>query len=349
MFRFFSASLLCAVSLLTAAPSFAQVVNISGYTIVAHSQDRISDKHLLLVGGVELRREADETELYADQVEFFEDEDRALATGNVVLIQGNNRIAAERAEFNTKSGLGTFFNASGIATLQPNRQRAAPVGGISVPQATGTQGTDIYFFGDVVEKLAAKKYKITNGGFSACVQPTPRWDLSADTIVLNIDHYTLLRQALLRVKNVPMLYLPAIYYPTKEDGRATGFLIPTYANSAARGHTIHNAFFWAIDRSQDATFLHDWSSQTGQGAGAEYRINRGAGGDGAITFYGLNQGETSVVGTDGTTVTQPGARSYNVDGFANRTLPSSSVTGNDTTCSGAVSSCMTVSEVRSVT
>ena len=45
-------------------------------------------------------------------------------------------------------------------------------------------------------------------------------------MVLNIDHYTLLRQAIFKVKGVPMLYLPIIYYPTKEDGRATGILIP---------------------------------------------------------------------------------------------------------------------------
>ncbi len=62
-----------------------------------------------------------------------------------------------------------------------------------------------------------------------------------------------------------MLYLPFFYYPTKEDDRATGFLIPTYGASTIRGQTIHNAFFWAINRSQDATVLHDWYSKTGHG------------------------------------------------------------------------------------
>ena len=77
-------------------------------------------------------------------------------------------------------------------------------------------------------------------------------------IVLNIDHYTVLRNAIFSVKGVPMLYLPFLYYPTKKDDRATGFLIPTYGSSTLRGQSIHNAFFWAIDRSQDATFMHDW-------------------------------------------------------------------------------------------
>ena len=57
-----------------------------------------------------------------------------------------------------------------------------------------------------------------------------------------------------------------------EEDRATGFLIPTYGTSTVRGQTISNAFFWAINRSQDATFAHDWFSKTGQGYGAEYRF-----------------------------------------------------------------------------
>jgi len=60
---------------------------------------------------------------------------------------------------------------------------------------TGSQETMVYFFGETVEKIGPKKYKITKGGFSACVQPTPRWDMSATTIILSLDHYTLLKNA----------------------------------------------------------------------------------------------------------------------------------------------------------
>jgi LPS-assembly protein len=320
MSRIFPGLLVCAFLLLPGAKSFAQVLNISGYTIVARSQDRLTDKHLLLVGDVELKREG--TELYAEQVEFFEEEDRALATGNVVLIQGNNRIAADRAEFNTKTGLGTFYHASGIASLQSNRRSPSPLAGPAVPQMIGaSQDTDIYFFGDIVEKQGAKKYKISNGGFTACVQPTKRWELSADSIVLNIDHYTFIRQAILRVKDVPMLYLPALYYPTQEDGRATGFLLPTYSSSTLRGHSVSVPFFWAIDRSQDATFFYDYFSKTGGGAGSEYRYNRGGGSDGNLTFYALNEHDTTYVLNDGSEQLQPGARWYQLRGSAHHTLP----------------------------
>ena len=68
----------------------------------------------------------DDTKLYADDVWLYVDQNRAVATGNVVFRQGNNQIAADRADFNTKTRLGTFYNASGFATVQPPRQTVRP-------------------------------------------------------------------------------------------------------------------------------------------------------------------------------------------------------------------------------
>ena len=296
-------------------PALAQV-NIAGFNIVSERQERLGEKHWILTGAVELER--GDTKIYADQIEFFEDQDRAVARGNVVFSQGNNRIAADSAEFSTKTALGTFHHAQGLANMQPPRQAPQP-SGLIVPQVAG-QEVDVIFFGEKIEKLGAKKYRITNGGFSTCVQPTPRWDLSADTVVLNIDDYTLLRQAIFKVKGVPMLYLPIFYYPTKEDGRATGFLLPTYGSSTIRGQTLHAAFFWAIDRSQDATFLYDWYSKTGTGGGAEYRYERGRGSNGTLTAYRLNERAADYQGANGTT-TSTARRSYTINGSANHLLP----------------------------
>src|SRR5438477_2156984 len=152
-------------------------------TTVAERHDVINDKEHHYIGKVEF--EAGDTKLYADDVWYYVDENRAVATGNVVFRQGTNQISADRAEFNTKTRMGTFFNASGFATAQPQRQTTAP-GSVAPPPRTG-QDTIVYFFGESVEKIGPKKYKIVSGGFTTCVQPTPRWDLHADTIVLNLD------------------------------------------------------------------------------------------------------------------------------------------------------------------
>ena len=277
-------------------------------------------KDIHFIGHVELDL-GNDAKVFADDVVVYGDDNRAVATGHVLFAQGENRLSAERAEFNTETRLGTFFNAWGIAAVQPPRQQTRP-GQIAAPQMSTNQPTTVYFFGDKIDKLGAKKYRITNGGFSTCVQPTPRWDLHADTVILNLDHYTVLKQAVLAVKGVPMLYVPLMYYPTKSENRATGFLLPTYGQSTIRGHQISNAFFWAIDRSQDATILHDWFSKIGQGVGGEYRYNWGGGSDGNVRTYLLNQhAATYGTSTSGTPVTQPGMRSYEISGSANQLLP----------------------------
>ena len=93
----------------------------------------------------------------------------------------------------------------------------------------------------------------------------------------------MLKNTVLKVKGVPMFYLPVMYYPIQGDDRATGFLLPTYGSSAIRGQSISNAFFWAINRSQDATISHDWFTKRGQGVGAEYRYVPGPGSQGNVT------------------------------------------------------------------
>ena len=98
-----------------------------------------------------------------------------MATGNVVFRQGNNQISADRAEVDTKTGLGTFYNATGFATVKPPRQTVAP-GGVALPPRTGEENV-VLFFGETVEKIGPRKYKIMSGGFTTCVQPTPRWDM----------------------------------------------------------------------------------------------------------------------------------------------------------------------------
>ena len=283
--------------------------------IVSGHQEQAGENRYLFSRDVEMT--LGDATLYADLVEIFVDQDRMVATGNVTLVQTTNRISAERAEFNYKTKLGTFWGAVGFATIKPEAPRP---GAIVAPPVSG-QDTDVYFQGDIVEKVGGRKYKITRGGFTTCVQPTPRWRLTSDTIILNIEHYTFLRNAIFSVKGVPMLYTPIMYYPTKKDDRATGFLIPTLGETSLRGESIHNAFFWVLDRSEDLTFMHDWFSKTGQGLGSEYRYNFGGASNGNLKAYLLNEHNATYSQDDGTTTTVPASHSYEIHGNATQFLP----------------------------
>src|SRR6266542_4170980 len=274
---------------------------------------KIEKNHVVAEGDADAPAQVDceDLQLMADRLESFQDEGRIIATGNVVYVSGKNRISAERMEFNTKTRTGTFYNAWGTAIL-----RDAPD-----PGMFGTQEPDAFFWGDELQKIGPKKYRIIHGGFTTCVQPTPRWQMSANSITLNLDDYALLKNAVLRVKNVPMFYLPAFYYPIQDDNRATGFIMPIYGSTATRGQSITDQFFWAISRSQDATIEHDWFSKTGQQIGGEYRYILSPGSQGNSQFTFLDEHPTKYAQANGSDVNYPGTRSYAVVGDMTQRLP----------------------------
>lgn len=273
--------------------------------------ERLSATHLRLTGEVEI--ECPDMGFFADVIEVFtKPELHLVATGNVVFSNPEGRIAADRVEFNVARGTGTFHQASGILTLGETVDRAQ----------FGNQDPDVYFYGDTIEKLSSRSYKLTRGGFTTCVQPTPRWEVTSNSVVINLNDYAIARNMLLRVKGVPLLYLPIIYYPIRDDERATGFLMPSYGSSTLRGQALSNAFFWAMGRSHDATFFHDWFTRTGQGAGAEYRYVASEGSYGNFRAYRLDQRQVEFARSGGVSVL-PAQTTYQVNGSGTQTIGTS--------------------------
>ncbi len=256
--------------------------------------------------------DCNDVQLFADHAELFRDIDRIRATGNVVFVSGTSRIAAERMEFNTRTKTGTFFNASGIANLE-NR-------GVE-RSLFGSQEPDAYFYGETIEKLGPKTYKISKGGFTTCVQPTPRWEMVATTVTLTLEKRAVMTNMVLKVKEVPLFYLPAMYYPINKSDRATGFLLPIYSTSTIKGQTISNAFFWAINRSQDATLYHSFYSKTGQSFGGDYRYVQSGASSGSIQTSILREHAAEYDQPDGTTKTFDGVKSFQITGALVQALP----------------------------
>jgi len=279
------------------------VTNLSSWKF-----ERVGD-HLHLINQAAI--EGPNLKFFADDIDLYENAHRVVASGNVVFTNADGRISAERVEFDTATGIGTFYDASGIMSL--GTKAASNIA------AFGGQDPDVYFYGAKLEKLGARKYRITSGGFTTCVQPTPRWEVTSGSVMLNLDDYAIARNTLLKVKGVPMMYLPIIYYPIQQSQRATGFLLPTYGTSTLRGQSISNAFFWAINRSQDATVFHDWFTRTGMGEGSEYRYIAGLQSAGNVRLYRFVQRETQFT-QSGTTNSLPAKTSYEFTGAVTQAL-----------------------------
>ncbi|HSF19870.1 MAG TPA: putative LPS assembly protein LptD [Vicinamibacteria bacterium] len=251
-------------------------------TIKAFSQEQLGKGHVRAEGYVDIRTE--DVQLTADRVEFWEDEMRVVAEGNVVYEQGDQKIIATRLEADLRTKTGRFFNAHGMA------------------------GSDLYFYGDIIEKVSDDTYVVEGGAFTSCAQPVPRWRFTAGKARIKRDHHVALHNAFLKVKSLPVFYTPVLYYPINERDRSTGFLFPQIGNSSIKGFLFTQGFFWAINRSMDATFSYERFSQIGNGASAEYRYVASEASRGQIdTFY-----------LDDTTNEE---KEYTVRAAANQNLP----------------------------
>ena len=79
----------------------------------------------------------------------------------MLLIEPDHQIAADRADFNAKTRLGTFYNARGFATL----------GNAADGAADGPDDPDVQFYGDTLEKVNEDTYIIEGRIHRAC-RPT---------------------------------------------------------------------------------------------------------------------------------------------------------------------------------
>lgn len=249
--------------------------------------------------------------VFADELTWDADTNRITLLGNIVLQQPDLSIYAERAELDRVTKLGSFFNARGTARLSSEPGARNPF---------TAEEPDVMFYGDEIAKVGPRRYHLKNGAFSSCTQPTPRWMMTGSNVTVALDQYILMKNMVLRVKDVPLLYLPGMYYPINKEGRSTGFLLPTYGSSTVGGASLSNAFFWAISRSQDATFKHMWNGKTGQVYSTEYRYVTSPGSQGSINFQ--MEGIKGLTSSGGSS-TPSTATKYNIrlNGGAAQSLP----------------------------
>ena len=262
-----------------------------------------------LFGSVELEGPNRMVKFFADEADIDFDKNRIEARGNVVFSEPDGRIAAERVEFDLTSGTGTFYDASGIMAM----------GKFANQRQFAGQDPDVYFYGEKIEKLPDRKYRITKGAFTTCVQPTPRWELTSGSVSITLDDYAIAKGTVLRVKGMPLHYLPVVYYPLQESQRATGFLLPTYGTSTYRGQAISNGFFWVLGRSRDLTLMHDWFTKSGQGFGGEYRYIENAQSSGNIKVYRFARKDASYE-SGGATVFLPADNTFEVQSALNQRI-----------------------------
>jgi lipopolysaccharide assembly outer membrane protein LptD (OstA) len=209
------------------------------------------DKHTDTItahGSVTLTR--GDTSLQADEVRYDRREQRATASGRVTLTDPELTLLGNEAELDLDDETG--WVTAGQAEFKQSRY---------VVDA------------ERVDKRGGPHYHVSDGVFTTCRcggLDRPSWSLACQETDLSLGSYGWVRGATFRLKDIPVLYLPILVFPATTE-RQTGLLVPRFGYSNRRGFQWEQPFFWAIDKSSDATLAFDLETAARVGAIGEYR------------------------------------------------------------------------------
>jgi LPS-assembly protein len=191
--------------------------------------------------------------LQADKVTAYEATNKVIAEGNVVFDQGDvQRITGSRAEWNYKTKTGFFVDSTGFTNQTQD-------------------GTRLYFTADRVEKISLDTIIVINGQITACDENVPKWSFHAKRAKIKTGDRARLISPNLRLKGIPIFYLPYASVSIKHRDRASGFLTPTFGGSGAKGFRASEAYYQTLGRSADITFRGDIYTRRGLGFGTDLR------------------------------------------------------------------------------
>jgi LPS-assembly protein len=180
----------------------------------------------------------------ADEIDYNNDTGDVLARGNVYFEQfeRNEKIWADHLEYNTDTEKGKFYDVRG--TTAPR---------IDTRPGMLTSTNPYYFQGDWAERIN-DHYILYNGFLTNCKMPHPWWRLKGPKFNVVPGESARAYHSEFLLRKLPLFYTPFFYKSLEKVPRRSGFLMPNIGNSSLRGKMLGEGFFWAINRSYDATY-----------------------------------------------------------------------------------------------
>ncbi len=156
----------------------------------------------LATGNVEITRGSNR--LVADRVELNRATGEAIAQGKAVFFDGQDRLVGERIDFNLNTGTGVVYKGS---TFVPPYYRLSA---------------------DRMDKLGDSVYSIRQGLFTTCEGDNPDWSFKMGSAEADLESSISASDTSFLVKGVPVIpYVPFFAAALRRE-RQSGFLFPEF-------------------------------------------------------------------------------------------------------------------------
>ena len=193
------------------------------YEVVAQSLEYEHDRRLYSAEG-DVRIVQGSRSIDADWAILSLETRVGIASGNVVYVDGDDRVTADFIHFDTENLKGVVFNAT--VDMGEGQLRV-------VARELVKKGEDAYAF--------------RSGTFTTCRCPEGArdpWRVRASEAELQLGGYGTVKNTTFEVLGVPVLWLPWMIYPVKTE-RESGLLFPLIGASDRNGFGIGLPLFWA--------------------------------------------------------------------------------------------------------
>ncbi|MGU9852466.1 LPS-assembly protein LptD [Pseudomonas koreensis] len=199
-----------------------------------------------LAGDVVLRQGSMQVE--SDEASLYQAESRAELNGDVRIRDNGALIVGDHADVQLDTGEAKVDNAEYV--MHKSRIR----------------GNALY-----AKRAENAIIRLKDGTYTTCEPNSNAWQLKGNNITLNpATGFGTATNVTLRVKDIPVLYTPYIYFPI-DDRRQSGFLPPTIGTGSDTGFMLVTPYYFNLAPNYDATLYPRYMSKRGMLVEGEFR------------------------------------------------------------------------------
>ena len=204
----------------------------------------------------------------ADQVQYDRESGIVTAAGHVEAWQNDHVLRADKITYDRNTNV---VAASGhVVLLEPDGEvlfsdYAELTQGMHDAVLSGMRtilAQNAKMAANGARRVAGELNELSRTVYSPCnlcknnPSAAPEWDLRAYSVVQDLEHKRIeFEDAVLEMYGIPVGYTPYLSIPDPSVKRQSGFLMPSIGDNSRLGAFLGLPYYWAIDRSSDATFI----------------------------------------------------------------------------------------------
>jgi LPS-assembly protein len=208
---------------------------------------------------------------------YEQEEQTATLAGDVVMRQGSMQLQAQEASLHQAENRGELngdvrLRDNGALIVGDHAEVQLDTGEAQVDNAeyvlhkSNVRGNALY-----AKRAENAIIRLKDGTYTTCEPGSNAWTIKGNNITLNpATGFGTATNATLRVKDIPILYTPYIYFPI-DDRRQSGFLPPTIGASSDTGLSLLTPYYFNLAPNYDATLYPTYMAKRGLLMEGEFR------------------------------------------------------------------------------